>query len=339
MTSTPRQIKRRLLREFKRELKREALHLLSRREYTDIKLIDSDAKVELLDKVLETLVPRRSLDDGLTVKQLSEQVGEPDIFKVMEILQFIKKMELMENANIMQHIENEKIQTIAILPVYSEKAEGGGGRGDNVYFNCAGNQQYLEKYMAYLGFTIPNEDLSYYKTKKGGLLNIAKKTESEKELEAILLNENPKRNVEEWKEALQACTKKMKEECLKEDEAYQEQQKQQNEKYRTATEEELIDNFEGTYEDPEELEALMAGIINIISQEENPDRINNVMALISEDSVSEQTKNKTEIELARILLPESVRETSPGALEPYVKKIRDAISILRTTNWNPKRRG
>ncbi|MGA9841834.1 MAG: hypothetical protein WBQ25_05935 [Nitrososphaeraceae archaeon] len=98
-----------------------------------------------------------------------------------------------------------------------------------------------------------------------------------------------------------------------------------------------IENLRGRYvtEDAfEELYSLATGIISLIQQdEENPERANNIMSLIQNNYISEQIKNKTELELARILLPESVNEVSPEALKPYVDKIRDALYILSKTHF------
>jgi hypothetical protein len=101
-----------------------------------------------------------------------------------------------------------------------------------------------------------------------------------------------------------------------------------------------FENLRGCYitqETFEELYSLVVGIISQIQQDENPERTNNIMSLIQNNHVSEQTKNKTVLELARILLPESVNELSPAALKPYVDKIRDALYLLSNTHFGKKK--
>lgn len=306
-------------------LKQEAEAVLSTQEYNAaIKNITKEDGF-LAFMIRDVLIDRTSPDDGLTISQLAQQVNEHDNYRIQRALQLIKYMTLRSmHENIVS--KKDVLAQIAIFPIYSERVK------DKVFFNGATDKRYMTEFMKYLGFNVPDRNGAYFHTKSGGILNLGKKTasdiEQEEQMKAKLYSE-----LDTAMEIASSCATE--EEGDAKFAAYLAERTKER-KLKNKGEEGNDDPFENlrgkyiTEEAFEELGSLANGIISLIQQdEEHPERTNNIMSLIQNNYISEQIKNKTELELTRILLPESVNEVSPEAIKPYVDKIRDALYLFK----------
>ncbi len=120
-----------------------------------------------------TLIDITSPDDGLTLNQLAQKINEYDSYKIQRALQLLKRVTLLHMRNMIN--DPLMISSLNICSIYSEKAK------DDVFLNVAGNREYLEGFMQYLGFNIPdNGKYVYLKTRKGGGTILLKKDELRK---------------------------------------------------------------------------------------------------------------------------------------------------------------
>jgi hypothetical protein len=274
--------------------KQEIERLLASKEYMAVNEKNlTDEDEDLLDKIIGVLVARYSPDDGLTLNQLAQRINEPDSYKVQRALQLLKSLMLYQ---LTKSVVGEKGPIkIAIFPLYSEKVK------DSVFFNGAGgDKEYVDGFLKYLGFnTLDKKNNAYYFTKNGGIINLGSKEDVDDD---VIIKD------------------------------------------READYDDGIENLKGNYTEEQgfdEILYLAEGIMNLLKQNENPKRNQIIINLILQQQRQERQQNaaipewietKTELELARILLPGSRNEISPEALEPYVNKIKDALYLLSKTN-------
>jgi hypothetical protein len=274
--------------------KQEIERLLASKEYMAVNEKNlTDEDEDLLDKIIGVLVARYSPDDGLTLNQLAQRINEPDSYKVQRALQLLKSLMLYQ---LTKSVVGEKGPIkIAIFPLYLEKVK------DSVFFNGAGgDKEYVDGFLKYLGFnTLDKKNNAYYFTKNGGIINLGSKEDVDDD---VIIKD------------------------------------------READYDDGIENLKGNYTEEQgfdEILYLAEGIMNLLKQNENPKRNQIIINLILQQQRQERQQNaailewietKTELELARILLPGSRNEISPEALEPYVNKIKDALYLLSKTN-------